>query len=411
MKKTTYPLFAIILAIILPFTLGSCKNNPGNQEENNPDSLNFQTRQIADTVRFLWARCISDVTGDGILDLVFSENNAYGGILGYYEGKKEDGLWEMKIINNKLKDSLGFASGDLECADIDFDGDIDVVASRHPGEWKNANAEAHIFWYENPGWEEHFIGTVPDFAKDFNIADFDNDNKMDVAAITFEESSLTVYRQIEKDNWEKVFTKLSYKNIHEGMDVADLNADGYTDIVADGYVFYNPGGELKNAWKEENIDEIWNNQEGDWSRNATKVFARDINNDNKAEVFISHSERAGYPVSLYHKIENEWKKTIIADSLAAAHTLQVFDFDLDGDYDVFTGMNKGRAAGIGYEEFDVYIFLAGPHHEEWTPFLLDKKGVYNGEVADYDNDGDYDIFRYYSHDGDKFFLMENKLKD
>ena len=126
---------------------------------------------------------------------------------------------------------------------------------------------------------------------------------------------------------------------------------------------------------------------------------------------MSHSEREGYPVSYYQKLEDNWNEVIIKDSLTACHTLQVFDFDLDGDSDVLAGMNKGRAAGIGYDEYEVFIFLSENDYAEWKPVLLDENGIYNGQVEDYDGDGDYDIFRYYSHDGSEFYLMENKLRD
>ena len=391
------------------FFIGGCKNE--NQEEAAKNPMGFETRQIADTVRFLWARCLSDVTGDGITDLVFSENNAYGGILGYYTGTTDSGLWELTVVNDKLLDGKGFATGDLECADMDFDGDADIVAARHPGEWKQGGAPSQLYWYENPGWQEHYIGEVPDFVKDLSLADFDLDRKMDVVAITFEESSLSVFRQKDKDDFEKVLYRVDYKSIHEGLDVGDLDGDSFYDIVANGYIFYNPRGILSNEWKEENLDEIWNNQEGDWSRNATKVFIRDIDADTRAEVFMSHSERPGYPLAFYRMNDDgSWTRSLIADSIAACHSLQVFDFDLDGDYDVLAGMNKGRAAGLGYDSYEVFIFLSENNYQSWIPRVLDTKGIYNAQAADYDNDGDYDIFRYYSHDETDFFLMENTVK-
>lgn len=411
MKRKTYSFVAIIALFFIFSIHNSCKTSSEKNGEEKTEKLSFESRQIADTVRFLWARCIVDVTGDGIKDMVFSENNAYGGVLGYYEGKIDSGLWEMIVINDEVRDEMGFAAGDIECADIDFDGDMDVVAARHPGEWKDAGAPSQLYWYENPGWTEHYIGEAPDFVKDMNLVDFNNDKKMDLAIITFEENSIKVFKQTEKENWSEVMSLMNYKNIHEGMDVGDVDGDGLIDIVADGYIFYNPGGDLKGEWKDENLDEKWNNQEGDWSRNATKVFVKDVNNDVKTMIFMSHSERVGYPVSYYQKLEDKWKEIIIKDSLTACHTLQVFDFDLDGDSDVLAGMNKGRAAGIGYDEYEVFIFLSENDYAEWKPVLLDEKGIYNGHVADYDGDGDYDIFRYYSHDGSEFYLMENKVRE
>lgn len=87
-------------------------------------------------------------------------------------------------------------------------------------------------------------------------------------------------------------------------------------------------------WKLREIDSIWHNQTGDWSQNATKHSCADIDEDGKSEVFISLSERAGYPVAYYKLIDaeiNHWEKHIIIDELPAAHTLQVAVLDNDGD--------------------------------------------------------------------------------
>lgn len=410
MKRKSLNLSLLIILLVL-FVYTGCKNQQTESSDSpEKNELSFENRLIADSVTFLWARSTADVTGDGILDLVFTDNNAYGGVLGYYEGKKDSGLWKRVIINDQIKDDLFYASGDLECADMDFDGDMDIIAARHPGEWKNGGASASIYWYENPSWDEHYIGEAPDFVKDLNVADFNGDNKMDVVAITFEESSLSIFRQDGKKEWTRVQYFLNYKNIHEGMDVGDLNGDDLIDIVADGYIFYNPGGDLTEEWKQANIDEIWNNQEGDWSRNATKVFIRDLDEDKRSEVFMSHSERSGYPLAWYKLDEGgNYKKNVILDSIPACHTLQVYDFDLDGDFDVLAGMNRGRAAGLGYTEYQVYILLSDNDYTTWTARLLDSKGIYNGQVADYDGDGDYDIFRYFSHDETGFYLMENQV--
>jgi hypothetical protein len=51
--------------------------------------------------------------------------------------------------------------------------------------------------------------------------------------------------------------------------------------------------------------------------------------------------------------------------------------DLDGNFDVLAGPNPSRAVNIG--------------------------------AADFDKDGDMDIFRYPSHDSTRFYLIENRI--
>jgi hypothetical protein len=372
--------------------------------------LAFKQRKIVDSAKYWWAHTPVDISGDGIADLLFINNNSGGGYLGYYKGQKEDGLWELNIIAEKPPTGGLFASGDLEAADIDDDGDTDVFAVKHPGEWVDAGATAEIFWYENDNgiWKPHTIGTAPDAIKDVSFADFDTDGKLDIALLTFDEHTLSIFRQEDGDTWQRV-QFIENEVLHEGMDVGDLNKDGYPDIVATGMIYYNPGSDLTKPWAEENLDEQWNNQEGDWSRNGTKTFIRDVDGDGQAEIYMGHSERGGYPLVAYRKSGDSWDSVVIADSIPACHTLQVYDFDLDGDFDVMAGINKGRAVNLDKTNFDVSIFLNEGDYANYKQMVIETNGIYNGQAVDYDRDGDMDIFRYPDHEATDFFVLENLI--
>ncbi len=373
-------------------------------------ALRFDSTPIGDSLKLIWAHCPADITGDGVADLVFIDNNGYGGTLCYLKGQTTEGIWEKIVIAAEAPEGGTFAQGDLECADIDFDGDLDIVAAKHNGEWDESTGNSTIYWFENPSWEAHLIGEAPDFIKDVGLVDFNKDQKMDLAAMTFETNSLTIFQQNEKADWQVVQKYTDYKNLHEGMGTGDVNGDGWVDIVANAHILYNPGQDLTQAWAEENLDEKWNTQTGDWSRNGTKSFLQDVNGDGKAEIFMSHSERPGYPLSYYQQDDNNsWVEHVIADSIPACHTLQVVDFDLDGDFDVLAGINKSRAAGLGFKEFEVYVFRADAEHKSWDPMVITKEGIYNGQAFDLEKDGDYDIFRYQTHDATAFTLLKNQI--
>lgn len=404
MKSILAPAFILFLLAC------SCKPATDQQEETTK-SLSFDQKQISDSVRFIWANCPADITGDGIADLVFSDNNSYGGQLGYYTGDTSKFLWQKSIIAEEAPDGGTFASGDLTCADADFDGDIDIFAVEHDGEWESAGEPSVIYWYENPGWQAHRIGEVPNFVKDMAVADFNQDQKMDIALLTFENSTFTIFQQEEKDLWTIVQSFRDFMNVHEGMGEGDVNGDGFIDVVVNGHVLFNPSGDLTAEWATANVDSIWNNQTGDWSRNATKIFVKDINQDNRAEIFISHSEKAGYPLAMYRYQENgQWQKDVIADSIPACHTLQVADFNQDDNMDVMAGINRSRALTLNKSSFDVTIFLGNEDYSQWEPFVVTEDGIYNGQASDFDGDGDPDIFRYPTHDATAFYLLINELK-
>jgi len=394
----------------------SCTNAESATETEKQVSANkplkFSQRKIADDAKHLWAHVPGDVTGDGIADLACIHTNSTGGFLGYYEGRQDSGLWTMHTIAQQPPTGGLFASGDLELGDLDGDKDLDVFAVKHPGEWSDAGATAELFWYENKGgaWQPHQIGSVPDAVKDVSFCDFDQDGKVDISILTFDEHTLSIFKQHAADEWERV-QFIQNDVLHEGMATGDVDNDGDPDIVATGMIYLNPGSDISQPWGVENLDQIWNNQEGDWSRNGTKSFMHDLDGDGQVEIFMSHSERAGYPLAYYKRTAEGWKKTVLKDSIAACHTLQAFDFDLDGDIDVLAGINFGRAVSLNKDNFDVSIFVNSGDDQVFKEMVIESDGIYNGQALDYDGDGDMDIFRYPQHEATDFYLMENKVRD
>ncbi len=388
----------IILSIVLFF---GCSNKK---------ELKFNVKPIANDATAWWARALGDINGDGLLDVALQNDNANGGWLGWLEGTRDSNMWKQHIIAGGDISADSFACGDFDIGDIDNDGDIDLLGFKHTGERDGAGDPTEIFWYSNPEWKETYIGQVPNFIKDVSLADLNNDGKLDMVTVCYVNNTLSILRQDSPAKWVLVH-EIIIKNLHEGLDVGDIDGDGDIDIATDGYWLENPGDDFSDEWNLYVIDEKWNNQEGDWSINATKIFCKDINGNGRTEVFISHSEFKGYPVSWYESEspkEGNWKEHIIAPDLPAVHTLQVFDFDLDGDMDVLAGVNKGRAKKIGYKEFPITIYLNQGNNEKWLPLVLSKDGIYNGQVGDLEGDGDLDIFRIDMHWATKFEVLVNK---
>jgi hypothetical protein len=379
--------------------------------------LSFEARTIEANAVLWWARALGDVNGDGVLDILLQDNNGHGGVLCWYQAHDGGIRWTRHIIAEKAPGGSPFAAGDLGAADINNDGHLDVLGLAHPGEWKQAGAPTDIYWYANPrpgdpardAWTPHPIGRAPAFVKDLRLADFNGDGKVDLVVITFVGNRFLVFRQDSPTAWTRV-QDFAIPNLHEGLDVGDITGNGRLDVATNGYWVENPGGDLTGEWIVRPIDPRWHNQTGDWSRNATKVFCRDITGDGRAEVFISHSERAGYPVSWYRAEDprkGPWKEHVITDKLLAVHTLQVFDFDGDGHYDVLAGMNRSRARALGAREFPAIIFRNRGDNLGWDELVLTKDGIYNGQVGDLQGNKRPDIFRLPTHDAAVFEVLVN----
>ena len=375
-------------------------------------SLGFKSRLIEDDANLWWARALGDINEDGLLDLVLQNNNGHGGWLGWYEARNGGRSWERHIIAQEAPGGGTFACGDMDVGDIDNDGDLDILGFKHPGEWDSGGDPTEIYWYENPNWKHHYIGQAPDFIKDLNLADFNQDGKLDLVVITYQENKLAVFRQDSPASWVKV-QEFKIDNLHEGMDVGDIDGDGDPDVAANGYWIESPGGDLVGDWKIHDIDAKWHNQNGDWSKNGTKVFCRDITGDGRAEVFISHSERKGYPVSWYQAADprkGPWTEHVIVEEMPAAHTLQVLDMDGDGDHDVLAGVNRSRAKALDVKKWPVIVYLNQGDGRDWKEYRITDEGIYNGQIGDLEGDGDYDIFRLPTHDATTFEVLMNQTR-
>jgi hypothetical protein len=373
--------------------------------------MNFISHRVVDNAEWWRALTVGDVTNDGLQDVVYINNNVSGGYLGFRTGATDGTLWVETVVAETPPGGGTFAADDLETGDMDGDGDQDILAVKHTGEWGDAQANAEIFYYENPSWTPHPIGEAKGPVKDLSIGDFDGDGRNDLAVLTLEEHNLRIHQQ-QEDGSFKLVQDITREGLNEGMDLGDIDGDGDLDIAANGFVFMNPGGDLMDDWAIEVIDPKWNTQTGDWSANGTKVFVADMLGNGMLAIFISHSERDGYPLAYYlRKSDGTYVEGIVVDTLPAAHTLQVFDMDMDGDLDIVAGINSARAINLDprVDHFEVLVFT-NDGNERWGRKVIENEGIYNGRVADFEGDGDMDIFRYPNHEATELFFMENQVK-
>jgi hypothetical protein len=403
----------ITLAAILILVAGL-----GFQTKKPVKKITFKEQVITSDYLGWWGRTVADMNKDGIMDVVvLKQSRGYGlvtpGWLGWYEAPKNGNTWVRHVIENN--DLLG--AGDLAVADMDNDGDIDVLSFE--GDETSKDTTARTYWWENKGaaamdkWERHFVGNNPEFVKDVEIADFDGNGLQDIATVTYWHHRLEIDYQVEKNKWEK--KEIPVANIHEGMHIGDIDGDKDIDIALNGYWVQNPGKGNRADWVVDNIAEKWHNQqyEGklEWRHNGTKVFCRDINKDGRVEVFISHSEANvdGYHIAWYERnaATNSWTEHVIAPDFHHCHTLQVFDMDNDGDMDVLAGEIPEHPT-----KKRIRIFLNKGNNTGWDEQVIADEGIYNGIAADLEGDGDIDIFSApgYSDKYPNFTVRINQVK-
>jgi hypothetical protein len=327
-----------------------------------------------------WTKTVGDLNEDGINDLVIGGHDS-GGIWIYFSPTLE---------KKQVTDKKG-ASTDAEVADIDNDGDNDLVAI-----FSN-----EIVWFENPAWELH---TIVDSLEthDIVVADFDSDQLIDVAARNQGEfgssgEMLFLIRQSEPDKWD--YYQLPIKN-GEGLTGCDLNNDNRMDLIING-VWYENKGDMT-SWKEHVFTEKWT-----W-KNAY-ITVGDINDDGRMDIVMSPSELKGsyYRISWFEAPLDRmeiWKEHVVVPEIeTVVHYIGTADFDDDGNTDIaYAEMTQG----VDPDEV-VILFNSGVTH--WGKSVISNGGSHSMRITDIDNDGDPDLFGANWNDN-KVKIWLNELK-
>ena len=114
----------------------------------------------------------ADLDGDGDLDVLAAAKAAHD--IAWWENTAGDGsAWTKHFVDDHF---LGAVS--VQAADIDRDGDLDVVAAGYDG-------DGRIAWFENTAgdgstWTERVIDSTYGGARDVYAADVDGDGHLDV---------------------------------------------------------------------------------------------------------------------------------------------------------------------------------------------------------------------------------------
>lgn len=172
-----------------------------------------------------------DIDGNGIVDAVSA--SAFDNKIAWYTGPVGNSSFGPQTVIN----SVGDNPTDLEAADIDGDGDPDLVAY--------FTTNAAIYWFGNTTGEAggdadgfdsgHLVATGTTDVRDVTVADLDGDGDADILATDGFASRVYWY-----ENTDGLGTFSALRLIeagHKGANViaADLDGDGDRDVIVGGF--------------------------------------------------------------------------------------------------------------------------------------------------------------------------------
>jgi hypothetical protein len=282
----------------------------------------------------------ADLDGDGNLDIVATGETNVFAVLNPMRNKQPQVIYDS--VGGKL---LYAASGD-----IDSDGDLDFVIARETSPW--------IDYREKRARREKV--KKPKGVPDFSVAWIENTGR------------------IEKN--AKVHTV--DKDLHgcHGLAIADINGDGRIDVI---------GNAIKGDWKD---SVAWyDNFDGKFVRQLIVqrqapvrphyMDTADLNGDGKPDVIVGHS--GGNTLSWYQNppaMNGRWKENQIDANLVGVTNALVADIDGDSVLDIVA--SNGHGTGVYWYRGKL-----------WNQSIIDEKlsDCHALAVGDFDLDGDIDV--------------------
>lgn len=347
-------------------------------------------RTVSNLVAHTSRVCAGDLDGDTDVDVVAASNAQ---AIYWYENTDFGGeTWSQRIVTSSAGGHWG--TGGPTCADLDGDGDLDVVASHYAG----FGGPTELFWYENTDGEGSFGAAQPVspgaiVSKLFGIAaDFDGDGDLDVASLSILATGTVEWH--ENADGQGTFGPTHPVNGAffpvTGLEVADLDADGDVDLL---------------ATRESNGTVIWfENEDGlgtfaaaevvEWGRQGPNAaFPADMDGDGDIDAITAVQLGTGtgaYSELAWHEIGDSDSPSPRALMIAGSQTapvvaLDAADVDGDGDADVVTASSvSGALEWYGNPQGEAFLWGGGI-------ITFDAAGASAVRAADVDGDGDLDV--------------------
>lgn len=205
------------------------------------DGSTWTTHLITTAMDYPTTILSTDMDGDNDVDVLTVSQ--FDTSLVWHENTAGDGsAWTIHLIADDLTNS-----SDMALADVDGDGDMDVLANRISAD--------EVEWHENVNgdaltWTSHTIGTGLNTPFDIVAGDIDNDGDVDVMTTASSVLNIVVWFENSAGNgsaWT-MHTISASQNTPFFVDLADLDDDGDLDAIASSV------GDDKLAWYENTND-------------------------------------------------------------------------------------------------------------------------------------------------------------
>ena len=340
----------------------------------------FTEHSIDENFQGVSTICSVDIDKDGMKDLVCGSETTSATSLSigiWWLRNNGDDTWTRHEIDGGFKNVMS-----LEIADIDRDGNPDVLASgwnaHQIAYWKNSGGsipvwtkvtvranftnahDAHpidlnndsltdivgmsaylgqvIAWYQQPNgsFTEQIIDNSFTGGRALSIADYNNDGNTDISAVSATKKQLVVFYASNENPtvWTKEVIAQDLDGAHEVINY-DADNDGDIDLLTSAY-----NSNQIDSWKNNGANPVvWTREPVGLHVGVNRALPADFDGDGDPDV-IATGKFPTSKLSLWNNLggtPNTYAETIINDQLSAFWALCVDDFDNDGDLDFISG--------------------------------------------------------------------------
>ena len=236
---------------------------------------------------------VADIDDDGDLDIISADGSGDKILYHINDGTPGNGVWSTNTV---ISGSDADGAMSVHVADIDTDGDLDIVAALF--------MTSHVVWIENDGspnnggWTSHDVVSSSSSKEsyDVTVADIDGDGDLDI----LEADQTNKIYWYENDGtpddgtWSMTKIKGGLTDAHV-VATADLDNDGDIDVISGAYTANKISWHLNDGEPE---DAVWTTYEIGTPTKPTSLFPVDIDYDGDIDI-ISSTDQSSGKVKLY----------------------------------------------------------------------------------------------------------------
>lgn len=357
----------------------------------NSGRLNFSNEQIISFTCGTSGVSTTDLNGDGQLDIVATQTlGICDSKLIWYENIGEGNFSEEQIISAA---GSGFRSYKIE--DIDDDGSLDIACIKGVGR----PSKAQLVWYKNDGSgnfsNQKIINSLITNASVLKSSDIDGD--MDFVSHSSQENRIAWY---ENENNGANF-KENILNPHSvgfyDFEIADFDSDNQLDLLVSSL-----SNNKLMLFENNSQNFLLNTIEEGTQAEGTDILATDMDNDSDLDIVYASAKDGRIVWNENDGLGNFEKSHLVTTSANGAYSIQSADLDNNGTIDIVSAsLHENKIAWYSNDEkgnFSDEIIISTEVRCLWDIY-----------TADLDGDRDLDLLSASSCD-DKIAWYENNGK-